>query len=241
MPLAEAPEVPSNACASTTAPTGACAGRVNFGGLPASGIGGADSAGASGIALNRPTATDRGTGMSLPRPSALVTAWSARSILLRRPAHNSQLLVALRTSTACPAPSAAARVPLLSGTPAITVTPGAAPVTESHVVQSASLAVFCTIRSGAPGMPIRLPRGNLSSSLLFTVVGFTGRPAISRADVRFSTGCSSSPTFTYNAAVDRSANTGLLAADPFGRISENTKQPTSAVISISTPISTARV
>src|ERR1700739_2327797 len=165
MPLAEAPEGPSNACASTTAPTGACAGRGNFGGpsgagvrggendggLPASGIGGAESAGASGIALNRPTAMDRGAGMSLPRPSALVTAWSARSILLRRPSHNSQLLVALRTSTACPAPSAAARVPLLSGTPAITVTPVAARVTESHVVQSASLAVFCTIRSGAPG------------------------------------------------------------------------------------------
>ena len=182
--------MPSNAWASTTAPTGAGAGRLNRGGLPASGMGGADSAGASGIALNRPTAMGRGAGMSLPRPSALVTAWSARSIWLRRPSHSSQLLVALldqhRVPCAqCGGPGAAA-----VGGAGNHRDPGGR--TRDRIARRpvGVLAVFCTIRSGAPGMPIRLPRGNLSSSLLFTVVGFTGRPAISRADVRFSTGCS---------------------------------------------------
>ena len=98
--------------------------------------------------------------------------------------------------------SAAARAPRLSGGPAITVTPECCerarevPLTASHTVQFASREVFCTIRSGAPGMPIRLPRGKRSSSLLFTVVGLTGWPTISRAEVRLSTGCSSSPTRT---------------------------------------------
>ncbi len=132
--------------------------------------------------------------------------------------------------------------------PAITVTPVLCaprppcevPSTASHTVQLASCEVFCTIRSGAPGMPIRLPRGILSSSLLFTLVGLTGLPTISRADVRLSTGCSSSPTRTYSAAVDRSASTALLPAVPLGRISENTKQPTNPVIRMRTPISTAR-
>ncbi len=96
------------------------------------------------------------------------------------------------------------------------------------------------MRSGAPGMPIRLPRGNRSSSLLFTAVGLTGRPTISRAEVRLSTGCSWSPTRTYNASVDRSASTALLPACPLGRINENTKQPARPVIRMRAPISTAR-
>src|SRR5271156_1794962 len=183
-------EVASKPWDSTTAPIGAGTGRLNRGGLPASGMAGADSGEDSGTALNRPTAMGRGAGMSLPRPRAAVTAWSARLIRLRRPSHSSQVLVASLANTACPALNGAARVPVLSGVPAITVTPAAGPAMESHTVQSASLLVFWTIRSGAPGIPIRLPRGILSSSLLFTVVGFTGRPTISRADVRFSTGCS---------------------------------------------------
>ncbi|CNI31904.1 Uncharacterised protein [Mycobacterium tuberculosis] len=89
-------------------------------------------------------------------------------------------------------------------------------------------------------MPIRLPRGKRSSSLLFTVVGLAGWPTISRADVRLSTGCSSSPTRTYSAAVDRSARIELLPADPLGRMSENTKQPAKPVTARSTPINTAR-
>ncbi|COX00561.1 Uncharacterised protein [Mycobacterium tuberculosis] len=52
------------------------------------------------------------------------------------------------------------------------------------------MEVFCTIRSGAPGMPIRFP--------------------------------------------------ALLPACPLGRINENTKEPINPVITISTPISTAR-
>ena len=112
------------------------------------------------------------------------------SIRLRRPSHSSQVPVGLLTSTAFPAPNAAARAPVLAGVPAITVTPAAEPVAASHTDQSASLRVFYTIRSGAPGMPIRLPSGNLSSSVLFTMVGPTGRPAISRAEAKFSTGCS---------------------------------------------------
>ena len=134
--------------------------------------------------------------MSVPRPNALVTAWSARSIRLRRPSHSSQALVGLLTNTALPASTAAARAPVLSGAPAITVTPAAVPAAELHTVQSASLRVFCTIRSGAPGMPIRLPSGNLSSSVLFTMVGLADLPAISRAEARFSTGCSVSPIRT---------------------------------------------
>src|ERR1700758_3440467 len=129
------PEVASNPWASTTAPIGAGTGRANRGGVPASGMAGADNGGASGTALNRPTAMGRGAGMSLPRPSALVTAWSARSIRLRLPSHSSQVLVTLLAHNACPAVSAAARVPLLSGVPAITVTPAAGPVKESHTVQ----------------------------------------------------------------------------------------------------------
>src|SRR5580693_6878355 len=120
MPLAE---VLSKPWASTTAPTGAGTGRPNRGGLPAPGMTGADSGGASGIALNKPTSIGRGAGRAAPRPSALVTAWSARSIRLRRPSHNSQVLVGLLTSTAFPAASVAARAPLLSGAPAITVIP----------------------------------------------------------------------------------------------------------------------
>ena len=89
-------------------------------------------------------------------------------------------------------------------------------------------------------MPIRLPRGNRSSSLLFTVVGLTGLPTIRRAEVRLSTGCRSSPTRTYSAAVDRSASTALVPADAFGRISENTKQPARPVTRMRPPISTAR-
>ncbi|CFE41442.1 Uncharacterised protein [Mycobacterium tuberculosis] len=152
----------------------------------------------------------------------------------------------LSTSTACPGPSAAARAPVSSSGPAITVTPTpSAPPRDgalrpSHTVQFASVEVFCTIRSGAPGMPIRFPRGNWSNSVLFTVVGLTGRPTISRAEVRLSTGCSCSPTRTYSAAVDRSASTALLPACPLGRINENTKEPINPVITISTPISTAR-
>lgn len=52
--------------------------------------------------------------------------------------------------------------------------------------------------------------------------------------------CSCSPTRTYSAAVDRSASTALLPACPLGRINENTNEPINPVITISTPISTAR-
>ena len=128
----------------------------------------------------------------------------------------------------------------VGGCPAITVTPAAAPVAASHTVQSASRVVFCTMRSGAPGMPSRLPRGNWSSSLLLTMVGLSGRPAISRAEVRFSTGCSWSPSLTYSAAVSRSASTASLPAAPDGRISENRKQPIRPVTRISAPTSTER-
>ena len=193
------------------------AGTEKPGAAPAFGMAGAVSDGASGIALNSPAATGRGAGTSTPKPRASVTAWSARSIWLRLPSHSSQVLVPLPTRTPCADPSAAARAPRLSGGPAITVTPRLwapreVPLTASHTVQFASREVFCTIRSGAPGMPIRLPRGNRSSSLLFTVVGLTGRPTISRAEVRLSTGCSWSPTRTYSASVDRSASTALLPA-----------------------------
>lgn len=190
----------------------------------------------------------RGAGRSVANPSALVTAWSARSIRLRLPSHSSQLLVPSLTRITCPAPSAVARWPLGSGEPAITVTPvlwAALPPCDpllmaSHTVQSESRASLCTIRSGAPGMPIRLPRGKRSSSVLFTVVGLTGWPTISRAEVRLSTGCRVSPTRTYSAAVDRSASTALLPTWPLGRMSENTKQPTKPVMKISTPIRTER-
>ena len=202
--------------------------------------------------MNSPEAMGRGAGKSTPRPKALVTAWLARSSWLRLPSHSSQVLVPLSlaksTRTACPVPSVAARAPRLSGGPATTVTPvlwatrppWAGSLTASHTVQFASREVFCTMRSGAPGMPIRLPRGNRSSSVLFTMVGLTGWPAISRAEVRLSTGCRSSPTRTYSAAVDRSASTALLPTCPLGRINENTKQPAKPVARISTPISTAR-
>lgn len=193
----------------------------------------------------------RGAGSSelfSVRPSALVTAWSARLICERRPFHSSQVPPSRSARIACCDGSAAARAPLLSGRPAITVTPvlcapcppGAGSLTESHTVQFASVDGFCTIRSGAPGMPSRLPRGNRSSSALFTVMGLTGLPTISRAEVRLSTGCRSSPTRTYSAAVDRSASTALVPAVPLGRISENTKQPASPVTSRTAPIATAR-
>ena len=180
-----------------------------------------------------------------PKPSAFVTAWSARLIWLRLPSQSSQVLLPLSTRIACFASSFAARAPLLSGRPAITVTPVLCtardvPPMPSHTIQFASCMAFCTMRSGAPGMPIRLPRGKRSSSLLFTVAGLTGFPTISRADVRLSTGCSWSPTRTYRAAVDRSASTALVPTVPLGRISENTKQPARPVASSTTPISTAR-
>src|ERR1700757_3314139 len=106
------------------------AGTEKPAGLPAFGIGGAGSGGGSGIALNNPNAMGRGVGASEPpglRPSAFVTAWLARSILLRLPSHSSQVLVPLSlgksTRTACVDPSVAARAPRVSGGPAITVTP----------------------------------------------------------------------------------------------------------------------
>ena len=89
-------------------------------------------------------------------------------------------------------------------------------------------------------MPTRLPRGKRSISEVFTVVGLSARPAISRAEVRLSTGCSSSPSRTYSAAVVRSARIASLPATPPGRISEKMKQPMIPVIRISTPITTAR-
>src|ERR1700758_3213493 len=98
------------------------AGTEKPAGLPAFGIGGAVSAGDSGIALNNPNAMGRGAGASTPRPSALVTAWLARSIWLRLPSQRSQVLVPLSTRIPCADPSVAARAPPLSGGPAITVT-----------------------------------------------------------------------------------------------------------------------
>ena len=70
------PKCSSSPWDSTTAPIGR-GHREASAGLPASGMTGADSGGASGIALNRPAATGRGAGISVPKPSALVTAWSA--------------------------------------------------------------------------------------------------------------------------------------------------------------------
>ena len=72
----------------------------------------------------------------------------------------------------------------------MTVTPAWDPVAASQTVQKASRVWLATMRSGAPGMPSMLPRGNWSSSLLFTSAGLSGRPAMSRAEARFRTGCS---------------------------------------------------
>ena len=78
----------------------------------------------------------------------------------------------------------------------MTVRPLPAPDWPSHTVQLASREVLSTMRSGAPGIPSRLPRPNLSSSGDLTVVGLSGLPTIRRAEVRLSTGCSTSPTLT---------------------------------------------
>ncbi|SKW82466.1 Uncharacterised protein [Mycobacteroides abscessus subsp. abscessus] len=55
--------------------------------------------------------------------------------------------------------------PSVSSGPAMTVTLRLSVLVwpASHTAQAASVALACTMRSGAPGMPIRLPRGNLSS------------------------------------------------------------------------------
>ncbi|SHW68484.1 Uncharacterised protein [Mycobacteroides abscessus subsp. abscessus] len=215
-------------------------------------IGGAASGADSGIALNRPSATARGAGSAVPlapKPSAAVTARLLRSTALRLPFHSSQLppltpaepTPSLRTSTASSAPRAAARDPPSASGPVIRVTPTTSPVAASQTVQSASREVLGTMRSGAPGMPMRLPRANLSSSALGTMVGLSGRPAMSRADVRFSTGCSWSPTRAYSAEVSRSARITSLPATPAGRISEKTKQPASAVTSTRPPTRTERL
>src|ERR1700759_1800965 len=107
---------------------------------------GAASGGPSGIALNNPWAMGRGAGTSelpSPRPSAFVTAGSDRLISLRLPSPSSQVLLPFSlvesTRTACLDASVVARAPVLSGLPAITVTPVLCterdvPLTPSHTV-----------------------------------------------------------------------------------------------------------
>ena len=69
------------------------------------------------------------------------------------------------------------------------------------------------------------PRGRASISLRRTRSGLSARPAISRADDRFSAGYNVSPTRTYSAPVSWSAMIFDVPADPAGLMNDQNSAP----------------
>src|ERR1700721_3193575 len=95
----------------------------------------------------------------------------------------------------------------------VTVTGGAPPppvgVTESHTSHDDVAGLVGENSDGAPGIPTSGPCGCSAIWLPRTLCGLSARPAISRADAKFSAGYSLSPTLAYSAPESRSGMLGV--------------------------------
>ena len=130
---------------------------------------------------------------------------------------------------ACPADIGAARpAPEIAPAIAVTVTaparPGAGAVSQTDQAETGLLET--TRSSGPPGMPIIGAVGYLPISSDFTQAGEPGLPVASRAEVRFSAGCSRPSMRAYSAPVSRLPTISDCPASPAGlRTLSNAIQP----------------
>src|SRR5580692_6128321 len=127
----------------------------------------------------------------------------------------------------------------------VTVTGGAPTpavgVTESHTSHDDVAGVVGENSDGAPGIPTSGPCGCWAIWLPRTLCGLSARPAISRADARFSAGYILSPTLTYRAPESRSAMIGDSLSWPDGLMNEYSNAPRQHTRAADTDATTASV
>ena len=153
--------------------------------------------GASGVASSR--ARETGRGVTASSFSARTTARFRRSTFARRPSYSRYVVAApsVRGVTRSLRPDAGSRA---GASPTMTVVLVASSQTAHPDSSSPSGAA---IAAGAPGIPTNGPRLALWIAEALTASGFAGVPAMSRAEARFSTGCTTSPIRTYSAPESR--------------------------------------